>query len=71
MGTTGHNSEASIHSYAKKCPAMKRRQMSYALATDFIKKPKTPKKKQATSTASVPAPEESNQNDTDPSIVTF
>ena len=28
-------------------------------------------KKQATSTASVPAPEESNQNDTDPSIVTF
>ena len=44
--------------------------MSYALATDFIKKPKTPIK-QATSTASVPAPEESNQNDTDPSIVTF
>ena len=44
--------------------------MSYALATDFIKKPKTPKK-QATSTASVPAPEEGNQNDTDPSIVTF
>ena len=70
MGTTGHKSEASIHSYAKKCPAMKGRQMSDALATDFIKKPKTPKK-QATSTASVPAPEESNQNDTDPSIVIF
>ena len=44
MGTTGHKSEPSIHSYAKKCPAMKTRQMSYALATDFIKNPKTPKK---------------------------
>ena len=69
MATAGHKSKASIHSYAKKCPAMKR-QMSYALATDFIKKPKT-QIKQATSTASVPAPEESNQNGTDPSIVTF
>ena len=43
MATTGHKSEASIRSYATKCPPNKRRDMSEALAEPLMnsKKPKT------------------------------
>ena len=37
MATTGHKCEASIRSYATKCPPKKRRQMSDALASNFAK----------------------------------
>ena len=36
MATTGHKSESSIRSYAKKCPVKKRRQISDSLASKIV-----------------------------------
>ena len=40
MATTGHKSEASIRSYASKCPPKKRRMINNALAQPPVKKPR-------------------------------
>ena len=38
MATTGHKSESSIRSYAKKCPVKRRREMSDILASKIVEK---------------------------------
>ena len=55
MATTGHKSEASIHSYATKCPPKKRHYMSDSLATALVQldqPSKIPKKTPSASIAS-------------------
>ena len=60
MATTGHKSEASIKSYAARCPDNKRRQVSEALASNLIDEPNnkvarlSPKRKKSTAMMAIP-----------------
>ena len=77
MATTGHKSEASIRSYAKKCPLKKRRLMADALASKFEEKPEKKTKGIPTSTVTSKncdknqAVSSDKLDDTDQSLINF
>ena len=72
MATTGHKSESSIRSYAKKVPIKRRREVSYTLASKIIENNSKVAKKDAPATVTAPQKEqESNPINSYAELATF